>query len=310
PAFRGHRALGGRRGRTERGHRRFRQRPGVFLPADGTAGEDRPRTRPARGYRATSQPADRLRCRAHGAGKHRGTRTIARARHLARRHHRRGAGIARAERLRGRVRRRRARRLRTLRRAVARDRGARLMNGNFSGALIFLVNTLLGLYAMTILLRFLLQLVRADFYNPLSQFVVKVTNPLLRPLRRIIPGAMGLDLAALLLFYLVALITVALLALIAGATLPAAYLLWFALLKCIVIAIQLFFFTILIQVILSWVAQGWHPVAGALHAVNEPLLRPFRRLLPPLGGFDLSPLFAIILLQFLSFLIPLPPLFR
>lgn len=184
------------------------------------------------------------------------------------------------------------------------------MNGNFSGALIFLVNTLLGLYAMTILLRFLLQLVRADFYNPLSQFVVKITNPLLRPLRRIIPGAMGLDLAALLLFYLVALITVALLALIAGATLPAAYLLWFALLKCIVIAIQLFFFTILIQVILSWVAQGWHPVAGALHAVNEPLLRPFRRLLPPLGGFDLSPLFAIILLQFLSFLIPLPPLFR
>jgi len=184
------------------------------------------------------------------------------------------------------------------------------MSGNFSGAFVFLVNTLLSLYAMAVLLRFLLQLVRADFYNPLSQFVVKATNPLLRPLRRVVPGAMGMDIAALLLFYLVALITVALLALIAGAALPAIYLLWFALLKCLVIAIQLYFFTILIQVILSWVSQGWNPIAAALFSINEPLLRPFRRLLPSMGGFDLSPLFAIILLQFVSYLIPLPPLFR
>lgn len=184
------------------------------------------------------------------------------------------------------------------------------MNGNVTAAVLFLVNTLLSLYAMVVLLRFILQLVRADFYNPLSQFVVRATNPLLRPLRRIIPGAWGIDFAALLLTYLVALITVALLAMIAGASPANIALLGYALLKCVLLVIHLYFFTILVQVILSWVSPGWSPVAGMLYTLNEPLLRPFRKILPSLGGIDLSPLFAIILLQFVSFLVPLPPVFR
>lgn len=184
------------------------------------------------------------------------------------------------------------------------------MNGNVPGALIFLVNTLLSLYGMVILLRFVLQLVRADFYNPLSQFVVKATNPLLKPLRRVIPGAWGIDFAALVLAYAVAVITVLALLAIAGAGAPVPMLLVYAALKCIVWVIQLYFFTILVQVIMSWVSQGWNPVAGVLHTVNAPLLRPFQRILPPLGGIDLSPLFAIILLQFVSYLVPLPALLR
>ncbi|HEX6930218.1 MAG TPA: YggT family protein [Gammaproteobacteria bacterium] len=184
------------------------------------------------------------------------------------------------------------------------------MSGNFAAAVLFLVNTLLSLYGMVVLLRFLLQLVRADFYNPLSQFVVRATNPLLRPLRRVVPGAWGIDFAALLLTYLVALVTVAALVAIAGASLPAPLLLGYALLKCILLLIHLYFFTILVQVILSWVSPGWSPVASMLHSLNEPLLRPFRRILPSLGGLDLSPLFAIILLQFVSFLIPLPGMLR
>ncbi|HEX6929899.1 MAG TPA: YggT family protein [Gammaproteobacteria bacterium] len=180
------------------------------------------------------------------------------------------------------------------------------MSGNVSSAVLFLVNTLFGLYAMVVLLRFLLQMVRADFYNPLSQFVVKATNPLLRPLRRVIPGAFGIDFAALLLFYLVALVTVALLAAIAGISLPVLWLLGYAVLKCVLLLLHLFFFTILVQVILSWVSPGWSPVGAVLYAVNAPLLRPFQKIIPPLGGLDLSPLFAIILLQFLSFLVPLP----
>lgn len=182
------------------------------------------------------------------------------------------------------------------------------MSGNFASAILFLVNTLCSLYGMVVLLRFLLQLVRADFYNPLSQFVVKATNPLLRPLRRVIPGAFGIDFAALVLLYLVALVTVALLAAIAGASLPLPLLFGYALLKCIVLLIRLYFFTILIEAILSWVNPGWSPVAALLHTINAPLLRPFRRIIPPLGGIDLSPLFALILLQFLTFLVPLPPL--
>lgn len=184
------------------------------------------------------------------------------------------------------------------------------MSGNVSAAVLFLVNTLVSLYAMVVLLRFLLQLVRADFYNPLSQFVVRATNPLLRPLRRVIPGAWGIDFAALLLYYVVALVTVAVLLAIAGHGIPLLGIFFYAALKCIVLLIHLYFFTILVQVILSWVSPGWSPVASMLHTLNEPLLRPFRKIIPSLGGLDLSPLFAIILLQFVNFLIPLPGLLR
>lgn len=184
------------------------------------------------------------------------------------------------------------------------------MTGNFSTALIFLVNTLLSLYAMVVLLRFILQMVRADFYNPLSQFVVRATNPLLRPLRKVVPGAWGIDFASLLLFYLVALITVAALIALAGRQPPLLWVFYYGFLKCLVLTIHLYFFTIIVQVIMSWVSQGWNPVSALLYTINEPLLRPFRRILPSLGGLDLSPLFALILLQFINYLIPLPGLLR
>lgn len=184
------------------------------------------------------------------------------------------------------------------------------MSGNVTSGVLFLVDTLLSLYAMVVLLRFLLQMVRADFYNPLSQFVVRATNPLLQPLRRVIPGAWGIDFAALLLTWLIMLVTVTLLAMIAGVTLPVIALLGYAVLKGILLLIHLYFFTILVQVILSWVSPGWSPVAGVLYTVNAPLLRPVQKVLPSLGGIDLSPLFVIILLQFVSFLVPLPGIFR
>ncbi|MDX1442542.1 MAG: YggT family protein [Gammaproteobacteria bacterium] len=170
--------------------------------------------------------------------------------------------------------------------------------GGAQNALIFLVDAILTLYALVILLRFLLQVVRADFYNPLSQFVVRATNPVLKPLRRIIPGVGGVDVAALVLLYLFALLTVTILLLIAGIALNPATIAIAALVKCVTWVINLYFFTIIIQVILSWVSQGgYHPVAGALMAINAPLLRPFRRAIPPMGGFDLSPLFVLLLLQ-------------
>lgn len=184
------------------------------------------------------------------------------------------------------------------------------MSGNFPGALVFLVNTLFSLYAMVVLLRFILQMVRADFYNPLSQFVVRATNPLLRPVRKIVPGAWGIDFATLVVFYLVSLLTVLLLLAIAGVSQPLPTVLGNAVLKCIVLAIHLYFITILIEVILSWVSPGWNPVKALLYTVNAPLLGPFRRLIPSLGGIDLSPLFALILLQFINHLVPLHPLLR
>ena len=173
----------------------------------------------------------------------------------------------------------------------------------FAEALIYIVQTLGSLYLLIVLLRFILQLVRADFYNPLSQFTVKATQPLLKPLRRIIPGFGGLDLASLALAILVQLVLMVLVILIAGAN-PAAVglqLLVWAIIAVTSLFLKIFFFAMIISVILSWVAPGSHnPGAQLVNQICEPLLAPFRRLLPNLGGLDISPIFAFIALNLLD----------
>ena len=173
----------------------------------------------------------------------------------------------------------------------------------FAEALIYIVQTLGSLYLLIVLLRFILQLVRADFYNPLSQFTVKATQPLLKPLRRIIPGFGGLDLASLALAILVQLVLMVLVILIAGAN-PAAVglqLLVWAIIAVTSLFLKIFFFAMIISVILSWVAPGsYNPGAQLVNQICEPLLAPFRKLLPNLGGLDISPIFAFIALNLLD----------
>jgi YggT family protein len=173
-------------------------------------------------------------------------------------------------------------------------------------ALIFIINTLFGLYSAAILLRVLLQWVRADFYNPLSQAIVKLTNPPLRPLRRLIPGWRGIDFAALLLTVLIQLVNVLLVLWIASIAATALAVIIWTLLKLIFILVNLYFFSILLEAILSWTGQGhYNPIGRMLWQLNAPLLGPVRRVLPPLGGLDLSPLVVIILLQVINILLPL-----
>ena len=173
-------------------------------------------------------------------------------------------------------------------------------------ALIYIIQTLGSLYLLIVLLRFILQLVRADFYNPLSQFTVKATQPLLKPLRRIIPGFGGLDLASLALAILVQLVLMVLVILIAGAN-PAAVglqLLVWAIIAVTSLFLKIFFFAMIISVILSWVAPGsYNPGAQLVNQICEPLLAPFRRLLPNLGGLDISPIFAFIALNLFDMLV-------
>lgn len=172
----------------------------------------------------------------------------------------------------------------------------------------FLLSTLFQLYIALILLRFLLQWARADFYNPLSQFIVKVTSPLLRPLRRVIPGWGGLDIACLLLAYLITVVQVALVGahiapydipgLLDGQTLSLPSLLITSLLDLITLAIGLYLIAIIIQVISSWLSPGnYNPALMLLYTLTEPVLRPARRLLPPISGLDLSPLLVLLALQ-------------
>ncbi|WP_137973648.1 YggT family protein [Pseudomonas sp. F(2018)] len=173
----------------------------------------------------------------------------------------------------------------------------------FAEALIYIVQTLGSLYLLIVLLRFILQLVRADFYNPLSQFTVKATQPLLKPLRRIIPGFGGLDLASLILAILVQLVLMVVVVLIAGYN-PLAVglqLLVWAIIAVTSLFLKIFFFAMIISVILSWVAPGsYNPGAQLVNQICEPLLVPFRKLIPNLGGLDISPIFAFIALNLID----------
>lgn len=173
-------------------------------------------------------------------------------------------------------------------------------------ALIYVLQTLGQLYILLVLLRFVLQLVRADFYNPLSQFVVKATQPLLLPLRRIVPGLGGIDFASLVLALLVHMALSLAVLLIAGASsaelvsaLPILAL-W-CLISLASLFVKIFFFALIISVILSWVAQGSrHPAVELVHQVCKPVLSPIRRFIPDLGGIDISPIFAFLALNLLD----------
>lgn len=164
---------------------------------------------------------------------------------------------------------------------------------------VYLIQTLLSLYLVAMLLRFLLQLVKADFYNPISQFLIKITNPVVLPLRRVIPGYGGMDIASLLLSLVLQLLAIIALLALHGAGLPnvGLLLLWSAL-GVIGLLVNIYFFALLGMIILSWIAPGsGHPAIHLLFQITEPVMAPFRKLLPPMGGMDFSPILMFILIN-------------
>ncbi|MCG8038368.1 MAG: YggT family protein [Candidatus Thiodiazotropha taylori] len=174
--------------------------------------------------------------------------------------------------------------------------------------LVFLVQTLFGLYILAILLRFLLQVVRADFYNPISQFLVKVTNPPLKPLRRLIPGFGGIDISSLILAWLLKAMELFIVIMIAGQSASLLGPLLLAIPELVELTINIFLFAVLIQVILSWVSPGnYNPAVSLLYSLTGPVMRPAQKLLPPVGGLDLSPMLVMIGLVLLKMLL-IPPL--
>ena len=169
----------------------------------------------------------------------------------------------------------------------------------------YLVNTVLSLYLIVVIMRFLLQVARADFYNPISQFIVKATNPLVIPLRRIIPGVAGLDIATLVLALLIQLLAIILLYLLLTNTLPNPFsaVIWSCIGVCAAVT-KIYFFSILAAIIFSWIAPGSnHPALMLLHQINEPVMAPFRKLLPAMGGLDLSPIMVFIAINVLNILL-------
>lgn len=172
-------------------------------------------------------------------------------------------------------------------------------------AAVYVLQTLGSLYLLIVLLRFVLQLVRANFYNPLCQFIVKATQPLLKPLRRIIPSLFGLDMSSLVLAILVQLALMALTLLLTYGTTgnPLQLLIW-SIIGVTALFLKIFFFALIISVILSWVAPSSHnPGAELVNQICEPALAPFRRIVPNLGGLDISPILAFMVLKLIDMLV-------
>lgn len=179
------------------------------------------------------------------------------------------------------------------------------MGFNLGNPLVFLIDTLIGLYVLVLLLRFILQAVRADFYNPLSQFVWQVTNRPVGLLQRVVPRWRNHDIATLLLALALVALNLWVDVSLAGARIPPLTLLAWSLLKLLAFTLNLYFFSLLIQAIMSWVNPGMpSPASAVLWSINEPLLKPIRNVLPPIGGLDLSPLALMIAIQMILRMLP------
>ena len=168
----------------------------------------------------------------------------------------------------------------------------------------FLIGTLFSLYILILMLRFLLAWSRADFYNPFSQFIVKVTNPVIVPMRRIVPSVGGIDLATIVVMVCLQVISLLVISSLHGAPLGIASLIMLSIAELLSLVFNIFIFAILILALLSWINPGtYNPVSSVLYSITEPVMKPVRRMLPPMGGVDLSPLVAIIGLQVIKMLV-------
>lgn len=176
-------------------------------------------------------------------------------------------------------------------------------------ALVFILESVMNLFVLVVLMRFFLQLVRAPHKHPLSQFVNAVTNFAVLPLRRVVPGLMGWDMASLFGAWIAELLLLLAVAALQGfpfmAAGPAVYGLFalLAVLKLLRLSVYIFIGVVLIQAILSWV-NPYNPLTPLLDSLSRPILRPVQRRMPLLGGVDLSPLVVLLVLQ-LILIVPL-----
>ncbi|WP_428617581.1 YggT family protein [Shewanella sp.] len=167
-------------------------------------------------------------------------------------------------------------------------------------AFSFLVNTLFDLYLMVVIIRIWLQLARADFYNPFSQFVVKATHPIVGPMRRVLPPLGSLDTASVVLALAVVVIKFVILSLMAGADINLPIILLVAMVSVIKQAGVLLFWMLILRAILSWVSQGHNPIEMVMAQLTEPLVAPIRRIIPPMGGLDFSVMIFMFGLIFIN----------
>jgi len=179
------------------------------------------------------------------------------------------------------------------------------MNSYFTEAGMFLINIIFGFFILMVMLRFVLQWARADFYNPISQFIVKITDPALKPFRRVIPGFAGLDFPAIVLMLVLKCIETLLIVAISGKSLHLLIILIYSATGLLSLFLYVFIFAIIIMAIASWIAPGnYNPVLNLIHQIIAPIMRPIQRYVKPVSGMDLSPLVALLILNLIVMAIP------
>lgn len=179
---------------------------------------------------------------------------------------------------------------------------------NPQGAFLFLLGFAIDMYILLLLTRFLLQLVRADFYNPLSQFVVKATNPVLMPLRKLVPGYGGMDVAALIsvVALVIAKLVIFNILVFGSLRFGPLDLLLVSVREIARLLLNYLFWAIILRIILSWVSPDpRNPVTLVVAQITEPVMAPARKLLPAMGGLDLSPILVLLAIQFIQILLGL-----
>ena len=178
------------------------------------------------------------------------------------------------------------------------------MGNSATSAIVFIINSLAQLYLLVLLLRLLLPWMGINFNNPISQAILRLTSPLVIPVRRILPPIGKIDTATVVVAYGIQYLTILIIVLIwrlPPSILPIAIT---AAVNLVILTLRLFVFAIIIRIILSWLASGsYNPAVAIIDAITEPVLRPFRRRIPSIGGLDISPIFAIILLSAAAILI-------
>lgn len=180
------------------------------------------------------------------------------------------------------------------------------MENSLSTSFYFLISTLFDLAIFVLLLRLILVGVRADFYNPVSQVVNRITQFLIKPLKKIIPNFKFIETSTLLCIFILEILKFGIIGYLFFPHTSIPGLAIIALADMLKTTLNIFFYAILIRAILSWVQASYSPIANVLNQITSPIMRPLQRIIPPIGGLDLSPLAALILLQFLTLLLVSP----
>lgn len=171
-------------------------------------------------------------------------------------------------------------------------------------ALYFIVSSLSQIVLLILVLRFWLPLLGADFRNPIAQAILRLTSPLVIPVRRILPPIGRIDSATLVVAFIVQFVVLLLLSYIHQISPPFSLLLIASVFELLLLSLRMFVFAVFIYIILSWVSPGaYNPLSAVLRYIVEPVLSPFRRAIPNIGGIDISPIFAVICLQALLYIL-------